>query len=124
MNIPLKSGRKVAMQQFILRQSTLGILEGNPSIIRSHVLKNSKDEAERIFGPGAGFLLIEPADGHLPMYQIFVDLLSYTPINDDFDCSALICSWFDDATPDYIEEYIKKSIQGIDWEDHAKDANY
>lgn len=124
MYFPVKSGRKVTVQQFMLRSSTLGIYEGDPSFIRDHVLKHAKNEAERIFGPGAGFLLIEPADGPLPQYQIYVDLLSYTPIKEGSDCSALICSWFDSSIPEHTADYIQNSIQSIDWEIHAKDANY
>ena len=124
MYFSLKSGRKVSLQQILMRSSTLGVLEGNPTFIRQHKLKNARKEAEGIFGAGCGFLLLEPPEGPLPAYQIYVELLSYTPVRPGADCSGLICCWFEDAIPKDPEAYVISRTQDVIWEKHALDASY
>jgi hypothetical protein len=124
MYLALKSGRKLSVQQFLVRRSVLGVLEGSSAMIRRHVLAGAKKEAERIFGAAFGFLLSEPAEGPLPEYQIYVELLSFTPIKKGADCSSLVCSWFESAIPEKPADYIAEKIQSIDWDAHAKDGHY
>lgn len=124
MYFPLKSGRKVSVQQFLVRSSSLGVLEGNPVFIRQHALKTASKEAERIFGPSCGFLLIEPPEGALPAYQVYVELLSYTPVRPGSDCSGLVVSWFDSSVPKDPEAHLSVRLQDIDWEKYARDADY
>ena len=124
MYLPLKSGRKVSVQQFLVRRSALGILEGSAAMIRRHVLANSRKEAERIFGAAFGFLLLEPAEGPLPEYQVYVELLSFSPIKKGADCSGLVCSWFESAVPEKPAEHIAERLQSFDWDVHAKDGHY
>jgi hypothetical protein len=124
MYFPLKSGRKVSVQQFLVRSSSRGILEGSPVFIRQHTLKTASKEAERIFGPDYGFLLMEPPEGALPAYQVYVELLSYTPVRSGSDCSGLVVSWFEPSVPKDPEALISVRLQDIDWEKHARDADY
>jgi hypothetical protein len=124
MYLPLKSGRKVSVQQFLVRSSSLGVLEGSAAFIRQHALKSASKEVERLFGPGCGFLLVEPPEGALPAYQIYVELLSYTPERPGADCSSLIISWFESSVPKDPEAHILARIQDVVWEEHARDASY
>ncbi len=92
-------------------------------MIRRHVIGTAKKDAEGHFGSGIGFVLLEPDEGRLPAYQVFVDLLSVVPVqNGNF--SRLVCCWFEDTAPEKLVECIAMKIQNVDWNKRATDGYY
>jgi hypothetical protein len=119
----LASGRDVILEQFHVRTSALGFLEGRPEVIRAEVLRSLPKEVSERYGQ-TGFLLREPPSGPLPMYTFFADLHCYQPVQPGADCSHLVICWFADSLPDSIRSAVAAQLEALDWEKYAKDGTY
>jgi hypothetical protein len=119
----LASGRDVSLEQFHVRVSERGFLMGSPERIRAEVLGRLPKEAAQRYG-SMGFLLREPPPGRLPAYTFFAELVSLRPLSPSSDCSALVLCWFGNTLAQSIRALIGSELETLDWEKHAKDANY
>jgi hypothetical protein len=115
----LISGRLTYVDQFHIRMSDHGFLEGNPLHIRVKVLEDLPKTIARIFG-GSPFFIREPPEGPLPVYTLFAQF-SCSPMKSGFDYSSLILVWFASGLPEGLENYLGAQLDGIDWQKHAQD---
>ncbi len=119
----LASGREVLLEQFHVRVSELGFLEGSPDAIRHEVIRRLPEEVSDLFGY-TGFLLHEPPPGRLPAYTFFADLHSLEPIHAGADGSDLVVCWFGHSLPESIRSVVASELEGVDWDSYAKDVYY
>lgn len=119
----LRSGRAVRIQQIYIQLSLLGFLERNPERIRNIILQELPQRARKAVPSWGGIVIRDPPPGPLPLFTVFVDLES-EPVRSRSHCSSLVVVWFTDTFPRNLYDHIKSQIEGVDWDQYAKDGDY
>lgn len=115
------SGRRAEFEAIAIEISLFGVLEGDPLFLRDHLLERMPETVRRKFG-NTGLLLKEPPPGPLPGFAFFAYFCA-SPIDEEFDGSALTIVWYSDSIPSDIGSELLLQFQGVDWEKHATDGN-
>lgn len=121
----LPGGRTVYLEECHIGLSWLGFLAGTETAIRNEVVRQLPERVRAQF-PGNYGVVIKPVpEGELPAYTFMVALTCNHPVSDpDADCSSLILCWLGDDIETSLPEMISREIRAVEWDEHAKDANF
>jgi len=118
----LDSGRQIEIEEFFLRSTATGCIEGSPGSISKHVLEHLPKVIRTLFWDTKATLILKPAQEFLPAYTFIAHLqcMDCVPNGDSGYYSRLLVAWFHDdirATPVRIAH---RSLKKLDWDQHAE----
>lgn len=134
----LDSGRVVNIETVSIESTFGNFADGTPTTLSEIVWKSTPDELEPRYGNAA--VVLKPDTATLPTYRFVVTLRS-SPLADEpqwrpsgaadkpprtieWDFSFLAVCWFQDNLGGALAEEIRRAVNRLDWEKHAKNSKF
>jgi hypothetical protein len=132
----LDSGRVVNIETVSIESTFGNFADGHPAALSEIVWKSTPNELEPRYGNA--LVMLKPDTSTLPTYRFVValrssplpDELQWRPINAadkpprtfEWDFSFLAICWFQDSLSGPLVEEIRRTVENLDWEKHAKNS--
>jgi hypothetical protein len=112
----------VYIEQFFIRASFEGFLEGAARSISKEVLKRLPGDIAKVFWDCSATLILEPDQEILPAFTFIAHLESSdcVPDQEPGDYSRLLVAWFDDDIDAPPVQLAQRALRDIDWDQHAE----
>jgi hypothetical protein len=125
----LPTGEHIAVREIFIRVTYGNLLAGTPC--REHnerLLQSLATEPVQLWGDESPATILPPTadelNAQLPRYAITLLLDCAAPINAGNDGSWLRLVYLADTIPSGWSEYLRTTLQDLDWKSHARDYEF